>query len=257
MNKKIIYVVVGVVVLCVAYPGCAWLIGLRVEASMAKREQTVRDQFPGTVTLISRHYQRGVFGATEDLTYGVGTPTLSALGPITGIPDLSALRITVRNTIHHGPLPQFRSIGLATVSTDVTLPPQLSAKLRQLLGGAPAFQIHSRLGWLGGTTTVIESPDHAYPVSAHGRLTMLNRAVIGVDGDCAFALLGENLQEGEAEFQMIALPTKVTQDPHRYHLSEWCDAARLAGFAALSVLKDRLKDPTMTYALGPSHPDYC
>lgn len=86
---------------------------------------------------------------------------------------------------------------------------------------------------------------------------MLNRAVIGVDGDCAFALLGENLQEGESEFQMIALPTEVTQDPNRYHLSEWCDAARLAGFAAFHVLKDRLKDPTMTYALGPSHPDYC
>jgi uncharacterized protein YdgA (DUF945 family) len=160
VNKKLLYVVIGLVVLCVAYPGCAWLIGLRVEASMAKREQTVKDQFPGTLTVISRQYQRGVFGATEELTYGLDASLLKALRPIVAIPDGAALRLTVRNTIHHGPLPQFRTIGLATFSTDVTLPPDLSAKLRQLLGGEPAIQMHGRLGWSGGTTTVIESPSY-------------------------------------------------------------------------------------------------
>jgi uncharacterized protein YdgA (DUF945 family) len=160
VNKKLIYVVIGLAVLCVAYPGCAWLIGLRVEASMAKREQMVKDQFPGTVTLISRQYQRGVFGAAEELTYDVGTSLLRALRPMAAIPNLGPLRVTVRNTIHHGPLPQFRTIGFATLSTDVTLPRELSAKLRQLLGGEPAIQIHSRLGWFGSTTTVVESPSY-------------------------------------------------------------------------------------------------
>ncbi len=161
MNKKLKYAVIGFVVLCVAYPGVAWLIGLRVEASIAKREKSTMDQFPGNATVISRHYQRGVFGATEELTYGVGPATLSALGPMAAaLPDLAGWRITVRNTIHHGPLPQFRTIGLATISTDITLPPQLSAKLRQWLGGEPAFQIHSHLGWFGDTTTVVESPGY-------------------------------------------------------------------------------------------------
>jgi uncharacterized protein YdgA (DUF945 family) len=160
VNKKLIYVVIGLIVLCVAYPGCAWLIGVRVEASMAKREQTVQDQFPGALTVISRQYQRGVFGATEELTYGIDPSLLKALRPIVAIPDAAALRITVRNTIHHGPLPRFRTVGLATFSTDVTLPPDLSAKLRQLLGGEPAIQMRGRLGWFGGTTTVIESPSY-------------------------------------------------------------------------------------------------
>lgn len=40
----------------------------------------------------------------------------------------------------------------------------------------------------------------------------MERAVIGVDGNCGFALLGENLQEGEVEFQMIALLLDACQD---------------------------------------------
>jgi len=85
----------------------------------------------------------------------------------------------------------------------------------------------------------------------------MERAVIGVDGNCGFALLGENLQEGEVEFQMIALPLDACRDPNRYHKSEWCRAAKLAASAAYHVLKDRLKDRQISYALDPSHPDYC
>lgn len=83
---------------------------------------------------------------------------------------------------------------------------------------------------------------------------MLERAEIGIDGNCGFALLGEDLQVGEAEFVEIALPIEASKDPNRYRHSEWCDAAERAATAAYRALKTRLEPRVFSYFLGPSHP---
>jgi hypothetical protein len=80
------------------------------------------------------------------------------------------------------------------------------------------------------------------------------RAELGVDGNCGFALLGEDLQSGEAEFVEIALPVEASKDPNRHHHSEWCDAACRAATAAYRKLKARLPDREFSYYIGPSHP---
>lgn len=83
------------------------------------------------------------------------------------------------------------------------------------------------------------------------------RAELGVDGNAGFALLGEDLQVGEAEFVEIALPLEASKDPHRYHKAEWVRAATIAATKAYRALKARLSDRDFTYYLGPSHPDHC
>lgn len=171
MNKRTKSLVIGFAVLCLAYPGFAWLIGLRVEASIMHREQRAMDQLPGTITVLNRQYHRGVYGATEELTYGFGPSALRSLGPLAAAADVATWRVTVRNTIHHGPVPQFRTIALATMSTQVELPAQLSAKLRTLLGGEPAFEVHTRLGWFGGTTTTFTSPSYQGRLANGAELT--------------------------------------------------------------------------------------
>ncbi len=160
MNVRIKYLLIGLAVLGLAYPGIAWLIGLRAEALMHKREQQALDQFPGNIALISRQYHRGVFSSTEELTFGLGPTVLRALGPLTTTSDLGALQVTVHNSIYHGPLPQLRSFGLATVSTQVQLPPGLSVKLRELVSNIPVIRIRSRLGWMGSSTWQIVSSDY-------------------------------------------------------------------------------------------------
>lgn len=74
----------------------------------------------------------------------------------------------------------------------------------------------------------------------------VERAVIGVDGNCGFALLGENLQEGEAEFVEVG----ERKDEHIDYAR-----SRAAG-AALRKLESRL-GKRLAYALDPSHPRYC
>ena len=85
----------------------------------------------------------------------------------------------------------------------------------------------------------------------------MERAELGVDGNCGFALLGEDLQVGEAEFVEIDLPPGASKDPNRYYKSEWVSAAKRAIWKAHRALKARLPDRQFSYYLGPSHPDHC
>ena len=83
----------------------------------------------------------------------------------------------------------------------------------------------------------------------------LERAELGVDGNAGFALLGANLQIGEAEFVEIALSPEASKDPNRYHHSEWCVAAKRAANLAYQKLKARMGSKEISYYLGPSYPD--
>ena len=87
------------------------------------------------------------------------------------------------------------------------------------------------------------------PKQKHGEPQM-ERATLGVDGDHAFALLGENIQEGDAEFVKVE-----NDDP--WHTSAKHRAERQAAREALARLRKRLGKPHLSYEIGPSHPDHC
>ena len=70
------------------------------------------------------------------------------------------------------------------------------------------------------------------------------RAHLGVDGNCGFALLGEDIQEGECEF--VEIPVCPTMDSH--------SATLWACKEALKRLRTKLGAPAMSYYFGPSHP---
>lgn len=84
----------------------------------------------------------------------------------------------------------------------------------------------------------------------------MERAELGIDGNCGFALLGSNLQEGEAEFVEIALSTEASKHPNRYHHPEWVNAAKKAATTAYRRLHERLPDREFSYFLGTSHPGH-
>lgn len=64
------------------------------------------------------------------------------------------------------------------------------------------------------------------------------RAQLGIDGNCGFALLGGDLQEGEAEFEEITSTCSELGAPKK----------------ALQKLRDRLGLPDLSYYFGISHP---
>lgn len=66
------------------------------------------------------------------------------------------------------------------------------------------------------------------------------RIELGIDGDHAFALLGEDIQSGEVEF------VKLRGDDLSHKL--------IACKKAASLLRARLGRPELSYVFGPSHP---
>ena len=105
-----------------------------------------------------------------------------------------------------------------------------------------------------GTRMPVDAADQVLDRLFNRRRSEMERAELGVDGNCGFALLGEDLQSGEAEFVEIALPLDASKNPNRYHNSEWCRAAEQAASAAYRALKARLPDREFSYYIGPSHP---
>lgn len=76
----------------------------------------------------------------------------------------------------------------------------------------------------------------------------MERAELGIDGNCGFALIGPNLQEGEAEFEEIRA-TELNPDPKSV------GAQKQAIDRAYTRLKARIGRP-ISYFIGESHPDY-
>lgn len=71
------------------------------------------------------------------------------------------------------------------------------------------------------------------------------RAMLGIDGNCGFALLGDNIQEGESEFEEFEGDIRT---------SDGARNARLAINRAFTRLKARVGQ--VSYFLDESHPDY-
>lgn len=78
----------------------------------------------------------------------------------------------------------------------------------------------------------------------------IERAELGIDGNCGFALLGDDIVVGEAEFEEIEL-----SDGAPLWSAEGRRQAKLAINRAYTRLKARIGRP-ISYFIGPSHPDF-
>ena len=84
-------------------------------------------------------------------------------------------------------------------------------------------------------------------------LDITQRAELGIDGNCGYALLGVNIQEGEAEF--VEIPTAAADKDSSFMRPKGDDAAKLwACKEALRRLRARLGAPNISYYFGRSHP---
>ena len=155
MDRRIRLSLIVVVVLALVYPAAAWLLGLSVERQWAEREQHVLQQIP-YITVVKRDYRRGVYSSTEEVTYGLGDAILKTVRAA-GQDWADQAQFSVRNTIHHGPLPQMRAFAPATVDTEIVLPPKAREKLADILGKQGGLTIHTHMKWFGGGTTVLKS----------------------------------------------------------------------------------------------------
>lgn len=77
----------------------------------------------------------------------------------------------------------------------------------------------------------------------------IERAELGIDGDHAFALLGEDLQVGTAVFVKV-------ENSDEWRTKAKHEAERRAATKAFRQLQEKVGRP-ISYYIGPSHPDHC
>lgn len=155
MDRRLRIGLIVVVVLALAYPAAAWMIGMSVQREVLERERLALEQVP-YFAVVKRDYRRGIYSSTEELTLGMGGSFLKGL-QAAGQNWAQQAQFTIRNTIHHGPLPQLRAFAPATIDTQFVLPPEAARQLVALIGDQASLTIHSQMKWSGGSTTVIHS----------------------------------------------------------------------------------------------------
>ena len=156
MDRRVRILLIVIVVVALAYPAAAWVLGFSVERQWQEREQYALAQIP-YITVVKRDYRRGIYRSTEEVTYSVSGSILKTLRAAGHGGWADHAQFTIRNTIHHGPLPQLRAFAPATVDTEMVLSPQVREKLAAAVGNKGGLSVHTRMKWLGGGTTIVTS----------------------------------------------------------------------------------------------------
>ncbi len=142
------------------YLGATAYTGHRVAAAYEARLARLEQQFP-FLHVVDRHTERGLFSSTYSGQVRVGCLPDLKDGSQPGKP----LVIGFRDQVRHGPLPEFSSIGAAVIESQIVLPEEAPAPLRQYLAGMKPQDIRTVVGFGGDYQTAVRLPagDYALP----------------------------------------------------------------------------------------------
>lgn len=147
--KKFILAALAAVLL-IGYPLSTYLLGIRVENTLRGWVDTLPDKVP-YVKVSRNEYQRSMFKATHTVELQFTFPGVSETFPV-----------TFRDEIAHGPIPDFKSIGLARVTHTLVLPPKVQQEVAKVLGDKPLISGVTALKFGGSGNTQITSPAFTY-----------------------------------------------------------------------------------------------
>jgi len=123
------------------------------------------------VTVVERNWERGWFTSRQTVTLESALPAGGEARP----------RFTLHNDVLHGPLLGLAGIGAARVKTRIDLPADMQAGIRDTFGPEPALEMTTRVGFLGGGSTVLRSRGRALESFADGEQLTYETARVEVD----------------------------------------------------------------------------
>lgn len=173
---------VAAALLVPAYVAASWGLGRATHARFDAYEQQWNKQPMAFLKVTERKYTPGVFSSEERVTFelnqelfgkifeGGNAQSEDALlegeeGTLEDAVDQSLpaaanepLRITIINKVQHGPLPGFRSFGLARIETSLALSEETRAKVAEVLGDKDPLLITTVHGFTGAGSSTVTSP---------------------------------------------------------------------------------------------------
>ena len=169
LSKKAVLGVLAAAI-AVAYGGGTWFAGSKVKSVY----DTTFDELPkqtALVRVVERTYDRGFLGAVSTVTLEIGCAAdaaAAAQAPAAKPADgeeaddedgdeadskpPKPLRITVRDTIHHGPLAG-GTLAAATIDSELVLDIKAQAGAEKLFGKAKPLTAHTKVGFDGAYTS--------------------------------------------------------------------------------------------------------
>ncbi|MGE5863531.1 MAG: DUF945 family protein, partial [Rhizobacter sp.] len=162
MNKAVVGAAALVVVVGAGTGFAAWS-GAKVAGELQAKTGEFLAPFGG-VKVIENRVDKGLFSSLHTVTIEVGCgPEADAAATAVPAADdgteaRKPTRITWRHRIAHGPLPGGKAVGLATIDSEIVLPPEVAAQIAKVAGDKALLTIHTTLGFGGSYVTDITSP---------------------------------------------------------------------------------------------------
>ncbi|WP_235510013.1 YdgA family protein [Variovorax sp. Root473] len=185
MSKKAVLGVLAAAI-AVAYGGSTWWAGAQIKSSYDVALGELPKQ-TALVRVIERSYERNFFGAVSTVTLELGCPaeaeaatapaaSAPAAAPAAATTDVAEaategddeepteddndakatppkpVRITFRDTIHHGPFAG-GTLAAAVIDSELVLDAKAQAEAEKLFGKAKPLTAHTKVGFGGGFTT--------------------------------------------------------------------------------------------------------
>lgn len=210
-NKNVTVAAIAVAaVLAAGYPASSWYLGRQIEAAHA--EVDARIAAVPYLKLVRHDYERSLFGASETTTIELpaamfrmplmptapaapaampapppaaeaapeATPeTPPVAQPAPAPAPLPPLRITIKTTIQHGPLPGFNAFAAGSASSVIEFDEPIQKKVLEAFGGKPAMAIQTLYDFQGGGRSTATSP--AFKIALPGQ-TEGSQATLSGDG---------------------------------------------------------------------------
>jgi Bacterial protein of unknown function (DUF945) len=142
------------IIAVVGYLAATWATGRIAHNRVNEFVERIEEQFKGYIHVVDRQSTGGFFSSTEDITFGVDNPLYVMLLTTSHAPT----QLTFHNDIVHGPLPAFRTVGVARIKSSLVLTDDVRKTLKDLLGTDEPVAVAVTLGWFGKTHIDITSP---------------------------------------------------------------------------------------------------
>ena len=160
MNKAVVGAAALVVVVGAGTGFSAWS-GAKVAGELQTRTDEFLAPFAG-VKVVENRVDKGLFNSVHTVTIEVGCGADAAAATVPaaddGTPAGRPTRITWIHRVAHGPLPGGKAVGLATIDSEIVLPPEVAAQIAKVAGDKALLAVHTTLGFGGSYVTDITSP---------------------------------------------------------------------------------------------------
>lgn len=161
MRKAIAITGVSIAVLAGSVVGFAAWSGGAVTTRLEQQAAELTKLSPN-IKITKQTVERGLFRSTHQLTVQLGCVPVAAIdaiavagadtapgqtSPAAPAKAGAPIELSFRSVVSHGPLPDFRGVGVAVIDTELLTPEAYRAQLEKVIGKQPILRVHTAVGF--------------------------------------------------------------------------------------------------------------